>query len=230
MRIQLFILLLVFVSLVSAQTFPQPVDSYVNDFASVLTIEDQALLQSFFTTVFENTSVQVVFVSMSTIGDEAIDSYTVSLGETWGVGDAEKDRGVVILYVLDQNKIFVATGYGVEGILPDSKLGRLLDQYYVPLRNLGNVSEGIVVFSAALSDEIIQNADELQSPRTDISSFWIVVVLIVVVIILIIVFVSYSKQISKSRWIPIFIPSGGSSSGGFGGFGGGSFGGGGAGR
>jgi uncharacterized membrane protein YgcG len=52
---------------------------------------------------------------------------------------------MVMLYVKDVNKFWVATGYGLEGILPDSKVGRFLDDYYVPNKATGNLSEGILL-------------------------------------------------------------------------------------
>lgn len=228
-------------SLVSAK-IPEYQDLYVNDFAGVLPSADAQLLRDLFTLVEQNTTAEVVFVSLETIDGNAIDEYAVDIGENWGVGKEDKDNGVVILYVADINRIFVATGYGVEGILPDSKVGRLLDENYVPYRDMGNVSEGIVEFSFALSEELFANSWELQSARRSGNNDVLVVLFIAFIFIfifLVIITATHSKKKygKSSRWFPVFVPtgfggrsSGGGFSSGGGSFGGGSFGGGGAGR
>ena len=151
-----------------------------------------------------------------------------------------------ILYVSDINRIFVATGYGVEGILPDSKIGRLLDENYVLLRDSGDVNSGIVQFTIALSEVLEENKEEILSGQAgrkyneDVFSF--IFVIIIWVVIFFFIFRNARRHKNKRHgdfpwWLLLFMPSrghhgSGFSSGGFssGGFGGGGFGGGGAGR
>lgn len=70
------------------------------------------------------------------------------------------------LYCKAENKIWVEVGYGLEGILPDSKIGALLDEYYVPLRDAGNVSEGIIGFMKKSSEIVNKNREEVLSGNT----------------------------------------------------------------
>ncbi|MBS3091140.1 TPM domain-containing protein [Candidatus Pacearchaeota archaeon] len=225
---------------VSALDIPQYKDKYVNDFANVLNPSNSAMLKGLFYEVDTNTTAEAVFVSFDTIETEAISDYAVRILQTWGVGKSDKDNGIVILYVKDINKIFAATGYGVEGILPDSKIGRLFDENYVLRRDAGDVQQGIIDFSVALSDVLFENREEILSEKAspkdvsqiDITSI-IFIIVIVIFIMKIIARAAYSKK-PRSSWpwfIPLFLPSGRSSGGfGGGGFGGGAGGGGGAGR
>lgn len=206
---------------------PNYEDRYVNDFESILLTDDIYTLSQIYSIIEENTTAHVIFVSVNNTEGYDVSQYAVMIGEDWGVGQSEKDNGVVILYVTETGKIWVSVGYGVEGILPDSKIGRLLDENYVPYRDSGEVSEGIVQFSFAIGEEMIINANELISGRKDGNS-WIVFLIILIIIFIIIVSITNSRNKLYNRGRNVFVPSnfGGSGKS----FGGGSFGGGGAGR
>lgn len=128
----------------SSAQFPQPSDSYVNDFVGIFSAAEVANLRSILTDVNQATTAEVVVVSVQTAKPLTPSEYAIQLGQAWGIGKEDKDNGLVILYAAEEKKIFVATGYGLEGILPDSKIGRMLDEYYVPLRDSGNVGQGIL--------------------------------------------------------------------------------------
>jgi len=249
----ILIVFLVFFSFgVFALEFPKAQDKYVNDFAGVLNPSQVEELRNLFFSVDQETTAEVVFVSLQSLDGDEISSFTTNLASEWEVGKADKDNGLLILYVVDIQKIWVATGYGLEGILPDSKVGRLLDENYVPLRDSGNVSEGIVEFSYALVQVILDNKEEVLSGQASpsdrgISSFEVFIFMLVLFIIIkIIVGFANRKNLKNRRhssvpwWILLFLPygrshgglGGGGMGGGFGGggFGGGGFGGGGAGR
>lgn len=220
--------------------FPNYQDKYVNDFAKIFNSEESTQMRGAFTEVETQTTAEVVFVSMESIGNYDISDYAVKLANQWKVGKADKNNGLLILYVKDINRIFVATGYGLEGILPDSKIGRMLDTYYVPYRDEGNASLGILIFSSEIIKVLIDNKEEIKSGQTsgnnDQPSVLTVIVIILVFLIFIRIVGSFGNRRSNGLWwLPIFIPSGRSSGGfgggfGGGGFGGGGFGGGGAGR
>ena len=156
-------LVIILLSFVFAESFPEPENLYVNDFANVLSEEQNTLLINLFTEITKQTTAEVVFVSVASCAPYSPSEYALKIGENWGVGKVDIDNGVVALYCLEENKFWIATGYGVEGILPDSKIGRFLDETYVPQRDLGNVSQGIIDFSIKLSDEMFFYKEELIS-------------------------------------------------------------------
>ena len=146
------------------------------------------------------------------------------------------------MYCKQENKIQVETGYGLEGILPDSKLGRLLDENYVPLKDSGKVQEGIILFTEELTKVVQENKEEVIAGRSQSNyQFWIFLILIILIILLFISFRFEKKNVkkgskktqAKKRWMFLGGGIGGFGRGGFGGsggFGGGGSGGGGAGR
>jgi len=252
-----FILLIFVTSFVCASEFPAYTDKYVNDFAKVLSADQASQLRNIFSDVEQNTTAEVVFVSVSTTEPYVPEEYRTKLFAQWGVGKADKDNGLLVLYAVKEKRIEVEVGYGLEGILPDSKVGRMLDAFYVPLRDQNKTTEGIISFSEEVSKVLKENADEIRSGQGNSGSgsdgfttFLIVLVFILVwVILLIAIYFAKRKQLksekkyrkysnSKLFWLIVFSQmfrgsgsgssGGGFSGGGFGG-GGGGFGGGGSG-
>jgi len=242
-----FIVLILVVGIVSAIDFPVVKDKYVNDYVGILSDEQRIELRGVFESVDEQTTAEIVFVSLESIDGADIGDYAIQLGQEWKVGKSDKDNGLVILYVKDISRIFAATGYGIEGILPDSKVGRLLDENYVPLRNSGNVGQGIVEFSKSVSEVMFEYAEEIMSGNASRNNATEIIGALIPILIWILIFFfifynNYKRRKKDKRyndfpwWVLLFMPTGRSSGGfggggfGGGGFGGGGFGGGGAGR
>ena len=91
----------------------------------------------------DSTSSQVAVVIMSSVGNYDIADYAVQLYNKWGIGQKEKNNGVLILVAKDDRKVFITTGYGMEGILPDALCKRIVDNDMLPNFKAGNYYEGI---------------------------------------------------------------------------------------
>ena len=237
---------------VHSAEFPKPYDVYINDYAKIFSEQETDYLRYLLDDIYQNTTAQVVIITVVNLSGYDISEYATKIGQEWGVGNKEKDNGLVILYAKQENKIFAATGYGLEGILPDSKIGRMLDENYVPYKESGNVTEGIIAFTEQINGILKENGGEIraQSGSSSISVFNIVIFLLIVFFIL--ALVSYPFVTRRQKGFGDFLTfffidflvrtiiwsfllrggKGSSSSSGFGGggFGGGGFGGGGAGR
>ncbi len=112
---------------------------YVNDFAGVLDAASVAHMEAVIAELREKTRGEIAVVTLRDLGDRATSDVAVQIGREWGVGakgaagDPAKNLGVVILLVpLKQHRpgtgqVFIATGRGVEGFLPDSRVGRIRD-------------------------------------------------------------------------------------------------------
>lgn len=234
--ISLTLFFLIFLTSVCA--FPS-YTGWVNDGANVLSSEDRVSLEGLFAFVEQNTSAEVVFVSLNTTAPDTPGAYRTKLFREWGVGKEDTDNGLLILYSVAEKRLEVEVGYGLEGILPDGKVGRYLDEYYVPARDAGNVSAGIRAFGEAVVAEIMMNAEEVRSGQAGRAHLdeGAEAVIVILLIVLFMVFWWYVVHGAGRRWavVPLFFGGGGSHSsfgggGGFSGFGGGMSGGGGAGR
>lgn len=227
----------------------------VNDLANQLSPSDVAQLEQKLVSYNDSTSSQIVIVTVPTLGDYPIADYAFKLGSAWGVGQKGKDNGIVLLWAPKERKIFIATGYGLEGAIPDAIAKRIVSQVITPRFKEGRFAQGLndgvdMIFKYATGE---YKADPKQDNGDGDSFPPLLIVVIVFVIILIIIFrnrkggggggnrgyrdfggpilwpyTTHSGRGSYSgNWGGGF--GGGNSGGGFGGFGGGSFGGGGAG-
>lgn len=229
--------------------FQSPTDSfYVNDFANVINETNEKEILSRGIALKDKTTAQVVVVTVESLNGLTPSDYATRLGNEWGVGDKEKDNGIVILLSTEEREIFISVGYGLEGALPDSKTGRIIDRYGLSYLKANDFSKGLTEINRVIINEVyieygfepeegyvnIDNLpDEVYGNESagDISSSWLILI-----IILIIFFIFFGRR--RGPFIFLGGPSmyhtgsSGRSGGSFGGFsgGGGSFGGGGAGR
>lgn len=236
-------LFLILISSLNAQEFPEYYDLYLNDFVGLFSQDEINDLKNILTELEKETTAEVVVAIVNSSYPLTPQEYKTKLFDKWNIGKEDKDNGLLIIYFLNENRIEVETGYGLEGILPDSKLGRLLDENYVPYRDNNEVSIGIINFTYEISRVIIQNKDEITSEKRFFNKIDYPVNALILnilyqflplIIFLIILLIIYKKRKGKSRGGLIFTGFGGMYGGGFGGssggFGGGSSGGGGAGR
>ncbi len=153
------------IQLASGQQIPNYYDKYVNDFSGIFNETETAYLRELLYEVDLNTTAEVVVVTITSSEGYTLADYAMQIADKWKVGKADKDNGLIVLYALTENLIWVATGYGLEGILPDSKLGRMLDDYYVPLRDQGNSKGGIIAFTEQAAKVIEDNKEEVISAQ-----------------------------------------------------------------
>jgi len=207
---KVFILVLLFmligVGFVSAADLPQWKEKYANDFAGIFNATLVDGLRSTLIGIEQNTTAEVVVVTDNECASKGGQSqYAIDLLNGWKVGKAEKNNGMIVLYCKEENKIFVATGYGLEGILPDSKIGRLLDENYVPLRDSGDVQGGIISFVNAVSLVIEENKEEVIAGTaggtggSSNPSSWVIFVIFIIIMIAMRIIFSSSKTIKCKK-------------------------------
>ncbi len=92
----------------------------------------------------QQTTSQVAVVLLNSIGEETDFNFAQDLFKEWGIGKANKDNGLLILFIKDQRKIRLHTGFGLEGVLPDAICKRIETQLMVPHFKEGNVDAGIL--------------------------------------------------------------------------------------
>ena len=128
---------------------PPPGGRSVHDFAGVLSTEAVNALEAIHRDLFEKTGVAIALVTVPTLAGEPSTDFAVRVGETWGVGRAGEDRGIVVAIGIEEREIFIATGYGVEGFLPDGRVGAIRDAA-TPALARNDFSTGLLQISSAL--------------------------------------------------------------------------------
>lgn len=105
---------------VFAQQYPdRPTNSPVADFTNTLNDADKQKLDTKIKAFEDSTSNQIAVVIVQSVGDYDIIEYGNGLIRKWGIGQKDKNNGVLVLVALADRKMSVQTGYGLEGALPD---------------------------------------------------------------------------------------------------------------
>jgi uncharacterized protein len=106
--------------------YPDPTPGFfVNDFAGVLSQSTEEKILGIGKQLEDETSAQVAAVTVNSLEGQDIDSYAVDLFEKWGIGQKDKDNGVLILAAISERELRIEVGYGLEGALPDIKAARI---------------------------------------------------------------------------------------------------------
>ena len=128
---------------VAGQDFPTRPSTLVSDFAQVLSTQEQQQLEQKLVAFDDSTSTQIAVVILRTIGNYDISDYAVQLFNQWKIGQEKKNNGILLLIALDDHKVFINTGYGVEGALPDFTCHEIIQQDIVPNFKAGQFYLGI---------------------------------------------------------------------------------------
>jgi uncharacterized protein len=243
---------LLFTAKLNAQEIPAKPNPprLVNDFVMKLSPTELSSLEQKLRGYADSTSTQVTVVIVKNTGDSDPYDYTIKLAKDWGVGQAGKNNGLVLLWATETRKLRIVTGRGMEATITDAISKRIINTILKPYFQAGQFYKGL---DEATSEIMKRASGEFEAePEEEDGSIIPFLVIILVVIIILFIIGRNSKGggrnggrgfMGGSGWGgPIIFSSGGSSgwgggsSGGgggggfdFGGFGGGDFGGGGAG-
>jgi uncharacterized protein len=127
--------------------------AYVNDFAQVLTPDAHRNIEDLCTKVHQQAQAELVVVTVKTLDGLSIEEFTSALEEKWKIGKKGDDRGALVVLSLDPRRLRVETGYGLEGILPDSRVGAILDAA-APFAHSGDYDQALLTTVQGLADVI----------------------------------------------------------------------------
>ena len=116
---------------------------YVNDYAELLDDETKLYIINVNKELYSKMGSQVVVVTIPSLENSSPEEYSTELFRRFDIGEKDKNNGVLMLLALEERKFRVEVGYGLEGALPDGKIGRIQDEYIIPYFNQNNWNEGI---------------------------------------------------------------------------------------
>jgi uncharacterized protein len=134
----------------------------VNDFAGVLSPDQKEALERKLVEYDDSTSVQIVIVTIKTTGDYDEQQFALKILRDWGVGNKSTNNGLVLLAVIDDRKVRIETGYGLEGAVPDIIAKRIIENDIIPAFKSGNFYRG---FDEATSSIMSAVKGEYQAPE-----------------------------------------------------------------
>ncbi len=104
----------------------------VNDYTNTLTEDQKQSIENKLVAFDDSTSTQIAVVIIPSLDGYDVAEYNVALGRAWGVGGKEFSNGVILLIAKNDRKLNIATGYGVEGALPDITAKHIIEDVIKP--------------------------------------------------------------------------------------------------
>lgn len=160
-RLAVFALLLLFTfnfaNVVAAEpTIPKPVgDIYVQDFAGVLNDQEKAELIDLGKRLDDASKAQVAVLTVDSMEGSEIEEYSVEALRKFKLGDAELNNGVLLVLAVEERKIFIQVGYGLEGAITDIKAGQILDDVAIPQLKANQYNLALTETYKAIYNEVL---------------------------------------------------------------------------
>lgn len=145
----------------------------VVDQAKVLSAAEKQNLEQQIRNIYRQGKAQIGIIIVPTTGQEGIFDFAMRVAEQWKLGSAKQDNGLLIAVAVNDQKIHIATGYGLEGVLPDIMVSRIIRNQITPDFKQGQYAQGLqagvneIERILNLDPEIAkQAADELKQRQT----------------------------------------------------------------
>lgn len=250
--LSILFLLIAFISLNAQDCLLEkvPIQNLVQDYADVMSEDEEQRLRQALIEFNDSTSTQILVVTVKDLCGYDKAQFTYTLGEKWGVGQDGKDNGIVIMIkpkeIDGRGEVFIAPGYGMEGVLPDAIAKRIVELEMIPYFKKKDYFGGIANAATTVMEITAgeYSADEYAKSAGTKSMLPFLGVIFIFILMMIMKAGKTRKYASTNNlgfWVAWSLMSAssrshggsfgdfGSGGGSFGGFGGGSFGGGGAG-
>ena len=237
-----------FTAILNAQDIPAKPNPprLVNDFVMKLSPTELSSLEQKLKGYADSTSTQIAIVIVKTTGDSDPYDYAIKIAKDWGVGQKDKNNGLVLLWATETRKIRIVTGRGMEATVTDAVSKRIINTILKPYFQAGQFYQGL---DEATSEIMKRASGEFEADAQSQDDGSIIPFLVIIIVVIVFLVIAAKRGGGRNGgtggfmggWLgPIIFSSGGSSGwgggssgggggGGFGGFGGGDFGGGGAG-
>ena len=137
-----------------------PLKARVTDLAGVITPAERMRLEEklyFFET---KTSNQIAVLIIPSLEDESLEDYSIRVTDKWRLGDPDKDNGVLLLIAINERKMRIEVGYGLEGVLTDLISSQIIRNEIAPLFRTGDYAAGI---EAGLDAIMLATRNEYQA-------------------------------------------------------------------
>jgi len=181
--------------------FPSP-QGYINDYAGILSASNKNQLESIAQNLKQNTGAELAVAIVQSVAPLDSKLYAVKLFEKWGIGEKGKDNGVLLLVAIDERRVEIEVGYGLEGVLTDALCGRILDSFAVPNFRRGEMGEGILETAQALAKVIANEEVHFADTSEETGGLGLIPGNLVFPLMALFVVLGIAGLIYKNVWIP----------------------------
>ena len=176
----------------AAPNFPQLTGQIVDN-ANILSAEDKAAIDAELKALEAKSSDQLVVVTVPSLDGYEIEDYGYQLGRHWGIGQKDKNNGVLLIVAPNERKVRIEVGRGLEPIVTDLMSKIIIENAIVPEFRKGNFGAGIRAGVRDLKDTLLGDAEEVKERARGLNAgdgpdwigllmiaFWIAVVLYII--------------------------------------------------
>ena len=114
------------------------------DQANILSASEKQQLEDQIRKIYNQGKAQIGIIIVSTTGQESIFDFAMRVAEQWKLGSAKQDNGLLIAVAVNDRRIHIATGYGLEGVLPDIIASRIIRNQITPAFKNGQYGQGLI--------------------------------------------------------------------------------------
>lgn len=132
-------------------------ENYVSDFAQILSYEDEEKINNLSRIIESNSKNQIAIVTIESLGFYPIEEFSYKLLESWGIGRKDSNNGILILLALNEKKVRIEVGYGLESLITDGKAALIIQNQGIPYFRQGNYAAGLFNMVYKLGDIIAQS-------------------------------------------------------------------------
>ena len=189
------IFLLVLVLFISISLFAQNIPArpnpprLVNDLAGALSSEQVEILEHKLVALDDSTSNQIAIVLIKTLDDYPIEDYANKLYRSWGIGSKGTNNGVLIVAAINDHKVRIEVGYGLEGAIPDITANSIIENDIVPSFKTENYYQGLNAATDDLSKaatgeyHVQRQRDDEKNSSGGGSLLGIIIIIIIIIVI-----------------------------------------------
>ncbi|OGZ54545.1 MAG: hypothetical protein A3B25_02475 [Candidatus Ryanbacteria bacterium RIFCSPLOWO2_01_FULL_48_26] len=144
---------------------------FVNDFAGMLGVDQKASLEAKLVSFERDTGNEIAVVTIPSLDGDTIENFAVKLFEDWKIGKEKNDNGALVLIALDDRKMRIEVGYGLEGALTDAQSFWIIDTIMKPAFRAGNYYEGTdtavdKIIAATKGEYVPESKPDKNTPST----------------------------------------------------------------
>ncbi len=133
-----------------AESIPDRPQGYVNDFAGVLSGQASNRIEQLARQLEEKTKAQLAVVTVPSVQPDTIEQYAVKLFQSWGIGQKGEDNGVLLLVSVNDRRVRIEVGYGLEGVLTDAVTKSIIERFIIPAFREGAYPQGVEAGALAI--------------------------------------------------------------------------------
>jgi len=152
---------------ISAEVNYPNYSAYVNDYAGVMQSGSKTQTEDLIAKVEKDTNCQIAVAIVNSLEGISVEEYAVTLFEKWGVGKKKEDNGVLLLVAIEDKKLRIEVGYGLEGTITDLEAGNIIDNVIVPKFKQNDYSTGVYDGVVAIANQIYE--EKGMTPVSDLS-------------------------------------------------------------